>query len=183
MNNNSNSTMFSVGSYSGVPGQMCCSMLWMWPRDGSVQFICRSVQLCYPVATLRIQTALYVTVFIYVTDFCSWLSSTSGPNEDCEIVCVGVQELLLTSPAAEQACLFDSCCVFCPLPLCLTLRCFSAPPVQPQHSIENRQQSWSAKNGCRSLYSQQKEKSVHYHKSKEQCKSANSMKMAITWTM
>lgn len=119
MNNNSNSAMFSVGSYSGVPGQMCCSMLWMWPRDCSVQFICRSVQLCYPIATLRIQTALYVTVFIYVTDFCSWLSSTSSPNEDCEIVCVGVQELLLPSPAAEQACLFDSWCGFIPPSHCV----------------------------------------------------------------
>lgn len=74
--------MFSVGSYSGVPGQMCCSMLWMGPREGSVEFICRSVQLCCPVASLRIQIALYVTVFIDVIDFCYWLSSTSNPNED-----------------------------------------------------------------------------------------------------
>lgn len=36
-----------------VPGQMCCSMLWLGPREGSVQFICRSVQLCCPVAFIK----------------------------------------------------------------------------------------------------------------------------------
>lgn len=172
--------MFSVGSYSRVPGQMYCSMLCMGPREGSVQSICRSVKRCCPVASLRIQITLYVTVFICVTVFCYWLSSRSKPSEDCEIVSVGVQELPLAYPAAGQACLFDSYCGFFPPSHYI----WHWGASQPHLLILNTELKTGNKvdqlrTDADICISSRKRRCCVNHNSKEQCNSAKSMKITI----
>lgn len=175
--------MFSFGSYSGVPRQMCCSMLWMGPREGSVQFICRSVQFCCPVASLRLQVALYVTFSLSM-----WQISVTGYPPQAilmKVVRLFVWEsknsLLLPQLQNKPASLTPT--VFFPLSHCV----WHWGAAQPHLFILNIQLKTGNKvdqlrTDAEVCISSRKRSCVN-HKNKEQCKSANSMKMAITWTM
>lgn len=175
--------MFSAGSYSGVPGQMCCSMLWMGPREGSVQFICRSVQLCCPVASLRIQVALLQFLSMWQISVIGYPPQAILMKTVRLFVWESKNSLLLPQVQNNSASLTPIVLFFLP-----THCVWHWGASQPHLFILDTQLKTDNKfdqlrTDAEVCISSRKRSCCLNHKNTEQCRSANSIKMAIMWTM